>query len=400
MMKELLSEAQQLQPELVSVRRTIHQHPETGFDVVQTKAIVKKKLTEMGYIPQDMGKAGLVAEIGTPGKTILLRADMDALNMQEQAEVDYCSQIPGKMHGCGHDMHTAMLLGAAKLLKAHEQELKGTVRLEFQPAEEIFQGSPDMIAAGVLNHVDAAMMIHVTAGMPLPSGTFLVAGGGISSTSCEQYHITVKGKGGHGSTPHEAIDPITAAAHIHIALQEINARELEGNQFGIFTTGRFEAGKASNVIPDTAEMWGTIRTTDADNAVGKLIRTRMEEISKGTAAAFRCTAEVEFYDYCPCMVIDPTLSADVLRYMQALFEERAMDLSVVSGGKAGGGSEDFAFVSHHVPTVSMFLSAGSTLDGYMFGQHHPKVRFDDSVLYCGSAAFAYNAIQWLAEHSA
>ena len=135
MMKELLSEAQQLQPELVSVRRTIHQHPETGFDVVQTKAIVKKKLTEMGYIPQDMGKAGLVAEIGTPGKTILLRADMDALNMQEQAEVDYCSQIPGKMHGCGHDMHTAMLLGAAKLLKAHEQELKGTVRLEFQPAE-------------------------------------------------------------------------------------------------------------------------------------------------------------------------------------------------------------------------------------------------------------------------
>lgn len=400
---DILNEAKSLQSELAEIRREIHRNPETGFDIPKTKAFVKKKLEEMGYSPVEMGKAGIVALAGgkTPGKTLLLRADMDALNMDEQADVDYRSTVPGKMHGCGHDMHTAMLLGAAKLLKAHESEICGTVKLEFQPAEEIFQGSPDMLAAGLLEDpkVDAAMMIHVTAGMPLPSGTFMVAGGGISSTSCEQYHITVKGKGGHGSTPHEAIDPITAAAHMHIALQEINSRELEGNQFGIFTTGRFEAGKASNVIPDTAEMWGTIRTTDPDNAVGKLIKTRMEQICGGIAAAFRCEVKTEFYDFCPCMVIDPALAADTLGYMKSLFGESAIDLSVVSGGKAGGGSEDFAFVSHHVPTVSMFLTAGSSKDGYTFGQHHPQVRFDDSVLYLGSAAHANNALCWLKDHS-
>lgn len=399
----ILQEAKTLQEELTAIRRTLHQNPETGFDIPFTKNFVKQKLEEFGYTPQEMGKSGIIALAGGKhaGKTILLRADMDALPLQEEAEVEYCSRIPGKMHGCGHDMHTAMLLGAAKLLKLHENELQGTVKLEFQPAEEIFQGSPDMLNAGLLEnpHVDAAVMIHVTAGMPLPSGMVMVAGGGISSTSCEQYHITVKGKGGHGSTPHEAIDPITAAAHMHIALQEINSRELEGNQFGIFTTGRFEAGKASNVIPDTAEMWGTIRTTDPENAVGQLIKTRMKQICEGIGAAMRCEVEVEFFDFCPCMQINSALSENILTYMKNLFGEKALDLSVISGGKAGGGSEDFAFVSHHVPTVSIFLTAGNAKEGYIFSQHHPKVKFDDSVLYCGSAAYAYSALSWLKEHS-
>ncbi len=402
-MENILTQAQGLQPELQQIRRTLHENPEVGFDLPQTKAFVKGELEKMGYEPKEMGKAGLTALAGTKntGKTLLLRADMDALPMTEEADVPYKSHVPGKMHGCGHDMHTAMLLGAAKLLKEHESELKGTVKLEFQPAEEIFQGSPDMIASGLLENpkVDAAAMIHVTAGMPLPAGTFLVSGGGVSSTSCEQYHITVKGKGGHGSTPHTAIDPITAAAHIHIALQEINARELDGNQFGVFTTGHFSAGSASNVIPDTAEMWGTIRTTDPENAVGALIRKRMAEIVKGVGAALRCEADVEFYDYCPCMLIDPALSEETLAIMRGAFGEGAMDLAVVSGGKPGGGSEDFAFVSHEVPTVSMFLAAGSSKDGYLYGQHHPKVRFDDSILWRGSAAFALLALKWLENHA-
>ena len=401
--ENLLSESSLLQEHLCNVRREIHRRPETGFDLSVTKALVKRELEKIGVQSQDMGRAGVVALIGGKkvGKTILLRADMDALPLQEQSEVDYASEIPGKMHGCGHDMHTAMLLGACEILKKHEDEVCGTVKIEFQPAEEIFQGSPDMIKSGLLENpkVDSAMMIHVTAGMPIPSGTIMVSQGGVSSTSCEQYHITVKGKGGHGSAPHEAVDPITAAAHIHIALQEINSRELEGNQFGVFTTGRFEAGKASNVIPDTAEMWGTIRTTDTENAVGELIKKRMTEICKGVATAMRCEADVEFFDFCPCMMTDENLSADSLRYMRELFGEKALDLSVISGGKAGGGSEDFAFVSHLVPTVSMFLVAGSSLDGYKFGQHHPQVRFDDSILSLGSCAYAYNAIRWLEEHS-
>ena len=273
--EELLKEARALEPQLQQWRRTLHRHPEVGFDLPHTKELVKKALTEMGYEPKDCGKAGVIALAGgkKPGKTILLRADMDALPIHEDSGEEFSSEVPGKMHGCGHDMHTAMLLGAAKLLKAHEDELEGTVKLEFQPAEEIFQGSPDMIAGGLLEdpHVDAAVMFHVLAGMPLPVGTVLVPGGGITMASCEQYHIVVKGKGGHGSTPENCIDPITAAAHIHIALQEINSRELKPGDFGVLTTGRFEAGAASNVIPDVAQMWGTIRTTDPEKL--RLMRT-------------------------------------------------------------------------------------------------------------------------------
>ena len=399
--KELLNEAKTLEPQLQTWRRTLHRHPEVGFDLPQTKALVKQALTEMGYTPQNCGKAGVIALAGgkKPGRTILLRGDMDALPIQEQSGEEFSSEVPGKMHGCGHDMHTAMMLGAAKLLKAHEDELEGTVKLEFQPAEEIFQGSPDMIANGLLENpkVDAAVMFHVLAGMPLPAGTVLVPGGGITMASCEQYHITVHGKGGHGSTPNACIDPITAAAHIHIALQEINSRELDPNGFGVLTTGCFKAGAASNVIPDTAEMLGTIRTTDPDNKTGELIRKRMTEIAQGVATAFRCTAEVEFSDYCPCMVVDKALAADALIYMTDLLGQGAMDMTPITGGKAGGGSEDFAFVSHEVPTVSMFISAGSSKDGYLYGQHHPKVRFDDSILFEGSAAYSYFALRWLSK---
>ena len=400
--EKLLETAKALEPQLQSWRRTLHRHPEVGFDLPQTKVLVKQALTEMGYEPQDCGKAGVIALAGgkKPGKTILLRGDMDALPIQEESGVDFASEVPGRMHGCGHDMHTAMMLGAAKLLKEHEDELEGTVKLEFQPAEEIFQGSPDMLANGLLEnpHVDAAVMFHVVAGMPLPSGMVLVPGGGITMASCEQYHIVVHGKGGHGSMPEACIDPITAAAHIHIALQEINSRELDPHSFGVFTTGRFQAGAASNVIPDTAEMWGTIRTIDPENKVGQLIHKRMTEIAQGVAAAYRCTAEVEFSDYCPCMVVDHALADNALTYMTELLGQGAMDMSKITGGKPGGGSEDFAFVSHEVPTVSMFIAAGNAKEGYTYGQHHPKVKFDDSILFAGSAAYSYFALRWLSEH--
>ena len=399
---KLLAEAEALQPQLQKWRRTIHRSPEIGFDLPKTRALVKQALTEMGYQPQDCGKAGILALAGgkRPGKTILLRGDMDALPIFEESGEVFASEVPGRMHGCGHDMHTAMMLGAARLLKAHEDELEGTVKLEFQPAEEIFQGSPDMLAHGLLEapHVDAAVMFHVLGGMPLPLGEVLVPGGGITMASCEQYHIVVHGKGGHGSMPENCIDPITAAAHIHIALQEINARELSQNDFGVLTTGRFAAGAASNVIPDTAEMWGTIRTTDPENKSGALIRQRMTEIAQGVAAAFRCTAEVTFSDFCPCMVVDETLSKDAFGYRSDLLGQGVMDMTSLTGGKPGGGSEDFAFVSHEVPTVSLFLACGGPAQGCRYSQHHPKVRFDDSVLYKGSAAYGYVAMRWLAEH--
>lgn len=398
MKEQILARAKELQPELLAIRRDLHRHPETGFALTYTKEKVRQELIQMGYEPTDCGKAGLVALVGkkASGKTILLRADMDALPLQEEADVDYRSEIPGKMHGCGHDMHTAMLLGAAKILKEHENELNGTVKLMFQPAEEIFQGSLDMIEHGVLENpkVDAAMMIHVIAGMPMPAGMYMIPSGGISAASCEQYHITVTGKGGHGSTPHLAVDPITAAAQIHLALQEINSRELEPNTYGVFTTCKFSAGNASNIIPNTAEMWGTIRTLDPEEKVGTQIKTRMEEIATGIGTAMRCDVTVEFYDYCPCMVIDKELSSTITGYMQELYGQAIM--SIPSG--SGGGSEDFAFISHKIPTVCLFLASGNTQEGYEYNIHNPKMKLDDSILWTGSAAHAYVAMKWLAEN--
>ena len=398
--QDLLQEAKQLQPELLQCRRTIHRHPETGFDLQETKALVKRHLTEMGYTPQECGKCGLVALAGgkKKGRTILIRADMDALPIEEEAEVEYRSETPGRMHGCGHDMHTAMLLGAAKLLKAHEDELAGTVKLMFQPAEELFQGADDMIGAGVLEnpHVDAAVMIHVVPGLPLPSGIVLVPGAGTGMASCQQYRIVVKGKGGHGAMPHVSVDPITAAAHIHLALQEISSRELGPDEFGVFTTGMFRAGDASNIIPDTAEMRGTIRT--ADLAVNEKIKTRIREIAQGVGGAMRTEVTVDFFDFCPPMLADGALSECGLGYMKELLGDGAMSMAALGGPKVGGGSEDFAFVSCKVPTVGMFLSAGSPEEGYAYSQHHPKVTFDDSILYRGSAAYAYFAARWLEEH--
>ena len=397
MKEELLKQAKEIQEQICEIRRDLHRHPETGFDLAYTKEKVRQELITMGYEPKDCGKAGLVVLAGgkQPGKTIMLRADMDALPLTEEADIDYASEHPGRMHGCGHDMHASMLLGAAKLLKEHEDELAGTVKLVFQPAEEIFQGAQDMMDAGVLEnpHVDAAVMIHVVIGMPIPSGLFLVPEGGISMSSCEQYHITVKGKGGHGSTPHAAIDPLTAAAHIHLALQEINSRELDPNEFGVFTTCKFQSGETSNVIPDSAQMWGTIRTADPDGKVGEQIRTRMTEIAQGVGTALRCGVEVEFYDYCPCMLVSDALADSVAGYVGELFGPGVQRMSA-----RGGGSEDFAFVSHKVPVVGMFLAAGNFNEGYAFGVHHPKAKFDDSVLWEGSAAYAYTAMRWLEEH--
>lgn len=333
--EKLLEAAKALEPQLQEWRRTLHRHPEVGFDLPQTKALVKKALTEMGYTPQDCGKCGVVALAGgkRPGKVILLRGDMDALPLQEESGEEFSSELPGKMHGCGHDMHTAMVLGAAKLLKEHEDEIEGTVKLEFQPAEEIFQGSAGYDQQRPAGEPQGGRSGHVPcAGRDAPAaGMVLVPGGGITMASCEQYHIVVHGKGGHGSMPNACIDPITAAAHIHIALQEINSRELDPAGFGVFTTGRFEAGKASNVIPDTADMWGTIRTVDPEQKVSALIHQRMTEIAQGVATAYRCTAEVEFSDYCPCMVVDTPLAGNALTYMTELLGKGAMDMTPLTG---------------------------------------------------------------------
>ena len=398
--EQILREAKALQEEIKSHRLWLHTHAETGFDLTETKPYVKSTLTEMGYTVQECGKAGLVTTVGKPGrKVLLLRADMDALPIAEEADVDFACKN-GRMHACGHDMHTAMLLGAAKILKAHESELGGMVKLMFQPAEEIFEGSKDMIASGVLENPrpDAALMIHVAAGMPLPAGTVVVSAPGVSAPAADYFTIRVHGKGCHGSAPQNGIDPLTAAAHILIALQEIHARELSASDEAVLTIGTFHAGEAGNVIPDTATMGGTIRTYDEKTRA--YLKERMTAIAQSIAEAFRASAEVSFGSGCPTLVNDKDLSEKVTGYLKDLLgANRAFTTAELSGGKParGGGSEDFAYVSHEVPSLMLALAAGEPSKGYPYPQHHPKVKFDESVLSTGAAVFVDCAIQYMKE---
>ena len=398
--EQILQEAAALQEEIKSHRLWLHTHAETGFDLTETKPYVKSTLTEMGYTVQECGKAGLVTTVGKPGgKVLLLRADMDALPIAEEADVDFACKN-GRMHACGHDMHTAMLLGAAKLLKAHESELGGTVKLMFQPAEEIFEGSKDMIASGVLENPrpDAALMIHVAAGMPLPAGTVVISAPGVSAPAADYFTIRVHGKGCHGSAPQNGIDPLTAAAHILIALQEIHARELSASDEAVLTIGTFHAGEAGNVIPDTATMGGTIRTYDEKTRA--YLKERMTAIAQSIAEAFRASAEVSFGSGCPTLVNDKDLSEKVTGYLKGLLgASHAFTTAELNGGKParGGGSEDFAYVSHEVPSLMLALAAGEPSKGYVYPQHHPKVKFDESVLSTGAAVFVDCALQYLRE---
>ena len=398
--EQIMQEAAALQEEIKTHRLWLHTHAETGFDLTETKPYVKSTLTEMGYTVQECGKAGLVTTVGKPGgKVILLRADMDALPIAEEADVDFACKN-GRMHACGHDMHTAMLLGAAKILKAHESELDGMVKLMFQPAEEIFEGSKDMIVSGVLENPrpDAALMIHVAAGMPLPAGTVVVSAPGVSAPAADYFTIRVHGKGCHGSAPQNGIDPLTAAAHILIALQEIHARELSASDEAVLTIGTFHAGEAGNVIPDTATMGGTIRTYDEKTRA--YLKERMTAIAQSIAEAFRASAEVSFGSGCPTLVNDKDLSEKVTGYLKDLLgASHAFTTAELSGGKParGGGSEDFAYVSHEVPSLMLALAAGEPSKGYPYPQHHPKVKFDESVLSTGAAVFVDCAINYLRE---
>ena len=402
----LLKEANDLRDTIVSERRYLHEHPETGFDLKDTKAFVRQELIDMGYEPEECGKAGLVVTAGgkKEGKVFLIRGDMDALPIREESGVSFASKN-GNMHACGHDMHASMLLGAARLLKAHEEEIKGTVKLMFQPAEEIFEGSHDMIEAGVLKNpdVDAALMIHVMAGMPFPAGTVIVSAPGVSAPAADVFEIHVKGKGCHGSMPNTGIDPLNAAAHILIALQEINTRELAVNDRAVLTIGTMNAGTAPNVIPDTVSMGGSLRTYDGE--VRDYIKRRLKEITEGIAGTFRTQAEVIFTSGCPTLKNDRELAVCAEKYVKELLGPgkafSTAELNAMSNGQSSSksaGSEDFAYVSQEVPSIMLALAAGQPEKGHKYPQHHPMVTFDEDALASGSAVYAYTAMRWLEEN--
>lgn len=403
--REILEEAKGLKEELIEKRRYLHKNPETGFDLVKTLDFVKSELINMGYEPIQCGKSGIIAIAGgkKQGKTFLIRGDMDALPIKEEAEVEFASQN-GCMHACGHDMHTAMMLGAAKLLKKYEDEINGTIKLMFQPAEEIFEGSNDMIENGVLENpkVDAALMIHVMANSPFKTGSAIVSAPGVSAPAADYFEIKVQGSGCHGSMPNTGVDPINVAAHILLGLQEINARELSVTDKAVLTIGTIHAGKAANAIPDMATMGGTIRTYDEETRT--FIKNRMTEISQNIGNAFRAKAEVVFGSGCPTLVNDNEISKCTERYTEELLgKDMAFSVAKLSsfGGQSSksAGSEDFAYISHKVPTIMIALSAGQAENGYLYPQHHPKVKFDEDALFYGSSVYAYVAMKWLMENN-
>ncbi len=398
----LMREAKELEQTLVSHRRYLHAHAEVGFALTDTVAYVRQALTDMGYAPADCGKAGLVAQVGgkRPGKVFLLRADMDALPIREEAQVAFRCE-GGRMHACGHDMHTAMLLGAAGLLKAHEDEIAGTVKLMFQPAEETFEGSHDMIEAGLLKNpdVDAALMMHVMAGMPFAPGTVIVSPPGVSAPAADYFDICVQGAGCHGSMPNTGVDPLTAAAHILIALQEISARELAMGERAVLTVGKMTGGTAANAIPDTATLSGSMRTFDEQTR--SYIKERLRQISCGIAASFRAQATVTFGTGCPTLTNNEQLCRCAEQYTAELLgKEMAFSAVALNRGGASkaAGSEDFAYVSQEVPSVMLALAAGQPEKGFAYPQHHPMVQFDEAALANGCAVYAYTAMRWLEEH--
>ena len=420
--KIILSEGLELQEKLIEIRHHLHANPEIGFDLHETYRYVYDKLVEFGYAPHKYGKMGLIATVGhkvsTDGvvqdKTILLRADMDALPITEKTPLDFASSN-GNMHACGHDMHTTMLLGAAKILKKHESELKGQVVLCFQPAEELLEGAKDMIESGVLRDTtpDAALMIHVTVGMPFETGTVVVCDGGVSAPAADYFKISIQGTGCHGAMPQLGVDPITVAAHIVTSLQEIHARELSMFDDAVLTIGSLHAGNAANAIPDTAELTGTIRAYDEE--VRSFIKKRMEEIITSVASGFRAKAILEFTSGCPTLINDATLSRDISQYMKELLGPQkaftkaellalSSQTNTSGGNNASGsnksakatGSEDFAYFSQEIPSIMLALAAGNSQTGCEYPLHHPEVTFDENVLGIGSAVYAYNAIRWLA----
>lgn len=390
-MNEIINQAKLIKDDLIKYRRTIHSNPEVGQELPKTKAYVIDRLKEMGYEPEEICESGIVATISgnKEGKVFLLRADMDALPMQEATECNFKSNN-GCMHSCGHDMHTAMLLGAAKLLKQNQDKIEGTIKLVFQPDEEGFTGAKKMIEAGVLENpkVDAAMAMHVNSGTP---SNLVLCGLGPIIAGCNRFRIVVRGSGCHGAMPELGVDPINIAAHIYISLQEIISREISATQSAVVTIGKFVGGEAPNIIPSEVVMEGTIRSLNKE--IGEFIFNRINDIVTSTAKMFRGEAELIELSSVPPLTNDTNLANEVTSYLRELLGEKSV--VVFEGG--GMGSEDFASYSYKVPSLYLMLGAGIKQENPLYGEamHNEKVVFNEDILVTGAAMHTYSAIMWL-----
>ncbi len=391
-MRSILQSALELQPQTVQDRHFLHEHPELGMDLPVSADYIKTRLRAIGLQPREICRSGIVATIGRPGKTILLRADYDALPIEEQADVPYKSLNPGVMHACGHDTHASMLLCAAQILKSMENELSGTVKLMFQPNEENTDksgsGAAHMVRAGVLEdpHVDAALALHM--GVPQKLGTIRGCAGP-TNTSLDSFVIHIQGKGGHGAMPHACVDPINAGVHIHLALQELISRETPPWDTVSLTVGAFHAGDAANVIPDTAELRGTMRTYNQQTR--QHLRERMTVVTEGVAAAYGAQAHVDFIQQMDACCTDAAFLDAIKPFVTEILGAENCEFQAPPIMP----SEDFSEISSRVPSAYLTLGFGDESEGCCYAGHHPKVVLRDDGMPYGAAVLANCAVEWL-----
>lgn len=390
MKDQILQEAKEMQEELIKWRHSLHKIPELGLNLPNTAAFVKETLAGMDIEFTEYKECSCItATLGKGGKYFLLRSDMDGLPMQEESGESFASEN-GCMHSCGHDLHASILLGAAKLLKKHESELKGTVKLLFQSGEETFEGAKAAIEAGVMEnpHVDAAFAMHVAS--ILPANTIIY--GTYPMAAVYGFRVNLTGIGTHGSTPQLGVDPINTGVHVYLALQELIAREISSTDEAALTIGRFSAGAVSNVIPERAVLEGTLRTFKPE--IRSRLMKRIDEVVRSVANTYRTEVEIETLSDIPPVTCSPEMNQEILASIHEMNPEiQTLPYYHVMG------SEDFAFISDMVPSSYFGLGAGIEDQTKWLGQHNPRVRFSDNCLALGAAVYTKAAIDWLNAHS-
>lgn len=398
----LVAPKHQIRPEVLAVveevirlRRDLHRHPELGFEEVRTAGIVADYLEALGLeVRAGVAKTGVVATIqgSQPGPTIMLRADMDALPVHEATGLEYASTIKGKMHACGHDGHTAILLGTARVLCGMRDRLKGNVKLVFQPAEEGPGGAEPMIREGVLENpkVSAACGLHLWTDFPV--GEVGVQAGPFMACS-DTFDIVVRGCGGHAAAPHQTVDSILVASHVVVALQSVVSRSVNPLDSVVVTVTRFHGGEAYNVIPDDVRLGGTIRTFSAE--LRKAVRERVKAIVEGVAAGFGATAEFHYEEGYPPVINDARMAALVTACCHDLL---GVESQVADSRTLGG--EDMAYFLNAVPGCYFFLGARDEEKGCDFPHHHPSFNVSEDAFPFGIELFVRVVERYLDSPSA
>lgn len=372
---------------LVALRRDFHQYPELSWEELRTSARIKEELETMGIPYVSMAKTGVLATIegGLPGKTVALRADMDALPVYEKNDAAYASKNEGRMHACGHDGHTAMLLAAGKLLNQRKDELRGSVKLIFQPAEEIGQGAKQMIAEGCLEGVDNILGIHLWSDFPV--GKVSVEEGP-RMASADLFEIRVEGRGGHGSLPHQGVDALLVGSALVMNLQSIVSRELSPLESAVVSIGTFQSGTGYNVVANEAHLKGTSRCFDKE--VREKLPVIIERIATSTAETYRAKADLA-YNFAPPATINDSesslLAAGSVR--KFLGEEGLSKMEKLTVG------EDFAYYLQEVPGLLAFVGAGNPAKGAAYPHHHEKFNIDEDALEIGCLLYVQYALDFL-----